>query len=81
MTFMAVDDIPFDTKDPDLPPLAPLELWRIASMPEAEHLSSASEDTLRREHPDKIIKISKRRDGMRVGHALMIGRRNALGIK
>jgi hypothetical protein len=73
MTFMAADDIPFDAENNGLPPLSPLELWRIAKMPEAERLSSASEDTLRREHPDKIVKVSKRRDGMRVGHALMIG--------
>ena len=52
--------------------LPPLELLRIAPMPEAERLSSASEETLRREHPDKIVKISKRRDGMRVAHALML---------
>jgi hypothetical protein len=52
--------------------MPPLELLRIASLPEAERLSSLSEDTLRREHPDKIQKISKRRDGMRVVHALML---------
>jgi hypothetical protein len=48
------------------------ELLRVAAMPEAEHLSSLSEDTLKREHADKIVKLSKRRDGMRVIHALML---------
>jgi hypothetical protein len=50
----------------------PLELLRIAPMSEAEHLSGASADTLKREHPDKIIRLSKRREGMRVIHALML---------
>jgi len=53
--------------------LTALELNRIAPMPECEHLSSCSEDTLRRYHGDKIIKLSPRRDGMRVRDALMIG--------
>src|SRR5262249_25417148 len=52
--------------------LPPLELLRIAPMPESEHLSSASTDTLEREHKDKIINVSRRRKGMRVIHALMI---------
>jgi hypothetical protein len=49
-----------------------LELLRVAPMQEVEHLSSLSEDTLTREHPDKIVKLSKRRNGMRVIHALML---------
>ena len=53
--------------------LPPLELLRIAPMPEAERLSSASAETLEREHPDKIVNISRRRKGMRVAHALMLG--------
>jgi hypothetical protein len=52
--------------------MTPLELLRIAPMPEAEHLSSASADTLEREHSDKIVNVSRRRKGMRVVHALMI---------
>jgi hypothetical protein len=52
--------------------LSPLELLRIVEMPEAERLSSLSEDTLLREHRDKVIPLSKRRNGMRVGHALML---------
>jgi hypothetical protein len=56
----------------ELPKLSALELHRIAAMPEAEHLSSLSEDTLTREYADYIITLSKRRRGMRVGHALQI---------
>jgi hypothetical protein len=52
--------------------LPPLELLRVAEMPEAARLAGASPDTLEREHPDKIVRISRRRKGMRVAHALMI---------
>ena len=50
----------------------PVEWLRIAEPEEAERLSSTSWDTLQRNHPDKIIQLSKRRVGMRVGHALML---------
>jgi hypothetical protein len=52
--------------------LPPLELLRIAEMPEAARLAGLSGDTLEREHPDKIVRLSKRRKGMRVVHALML---------
>jgi hypothetical protein len=52
--------------------LPPLELLRIAEMPEAARLAGVSGDTLKREHSDKIVKISRRREGMRVAHALML---------
>jgi hypothetical protein len=52
--------------------MAPLELLRIAQLDEASRLSSLSEDTLEREHKDKIIHLSPRRKGMRVGDALML---------
>jgi hypothetical protein len=50
----------------------PVELLRVAEPKEAEHLSSASWDTLERNHADKVVHISKRRKGMRVGHCLML---------
>jgi hypothetical protein len=52
--------------------LPPIELLRIVEMEEAERLSSLSADTLVREHADKIVKLSSRRNGMRVAHALML---------
>jgi hypothetical protein len=52
--------------------LPPLELLRVAPMQEAERLSGVSEDSLERNHHDKIIHLSKRRKGMRVAHALML---------
>ena len=52
--------------------MTPIELLRIVEMEEAAHLSSLSADTLVREHADKILKLSSRRNGMRVAHALMI---------
>lgn len=53
--------------------LSAIELNRIAPPPECERLSSLSWDTLEREYPQHIIKLSERRKGMRVRHALMIG--------
>ena len=61
-----------------LPKLSALELQRIAPMGEASHLSGVSEDTLRRHHPDKIVKLSPRRDGMRVGDALMLNAKKSV---
>ena len=49
-----------------------LELLRFAPMDEAARLSSLSQDTLEREHPEKVKKLSKRRNGMRVLDALML---------
>jgi hypothetical protein len=49
-----------------------VELMRIAPMSEAARLSSLSEDTLEKEFADKIVWLSTRRKGMRVGDALMI---------
>jgi hypothetical protein len=52
--------------------MPPIELLRIVEMEEAERLSSLSVDTLVREHADKVMKLSSRRNGMRVVHALML---------
>jgi len=52
--------------------LSPLELLRIAELQEAARLAGVSVDTLTTEHPDKVLKLSKRRKGMRVAHALML---------
>jgi hypothetical protein len=49
-----------------------LELQRIAPLSEASRLSGVSVDTLKRHHGDKIIKISDRRNGMRVKDALLL---------
>lgn len=57
------------------PPLKPanwIELQRIVDLKEASRLSGMSVDTLKRNHPDKIIRLSERRVGMRVGDALML---------
>jgi hypothetical protein len=50
----------------------PVEWLRIVDLEEAGTLSSLSADTIEREHKDKIVRLSKRRRGMRVGHALML---------
>ena len=56
-----------------LTPLTPLELNRIAPLDEASHLSSLSVDTLRDKFRDKLVRLSEKRLGMRVGDALMLG--------
>jgi hypothetical protein len=51
----------------------PVELLRIVEPDEVERLSTLSWDTIKRKHSDKIVRLSERRVGMRVGHALMLG--------
>ena len=52
--------------------LSRLELERIAPLSEAARLSSLSEESLKRNHKEKIIQLGPRRLGMRVRHALML---------
>jgi hypothetical protein len=54
--------------------LSAIELMRIAPMPEAAKLAGVSEKTLLRNFRDRIVKISPRRQGMRVKDALMLKR-------
>jgi hypothetical protein len=49
-----------------------LLLKRIVPLKQASELSSLSEDTLRRRYPEKIVKLSERRQGMRLGDALLL---------
>jgi hypothetical protein len=56
----------------ELPLLTPVELNRIVTLDEASRLSSLSKDTLRDRFRDKLVHLSERRFGMRVGHALML---------
>jgi len=49
-----------------------VDLLRVVPPEEAERLSSLDRDTLQRNHGDKVVRLSKRRVGMRVGHALML---------
>ncbi len=51
----------------------PIEWLRIADPKEVEELSSLDWDTFERNHADKVVHLSKRRKGARVGHALMLG--------
>ena len=68
-----------NTSDDDFG-MSAIELARIASMDEAEKLSGLSKDSLRRNHREKIIDLSPRRQGMRVRHALMLdARRRSTG--
>ena len=49
-----------------------LELESVKPLPEVEKITSLSTDTLKRHHPDKIVKLSPRREGMKLRHALAI---------
>ena len=50
----------------------PVKLLQIISMPEAERISGLSHDTIKRRHANKIIKLSPRRNGMRLVDALFL---------
>jgi hypothetical protein len=52
---------------------AELALERIITLGEAEDVSSMSQDTIKKNHPDKLIRLSERRLGMRLRDALMLG--------
>jgi hypothetical protein len=52
----------------------PPELDRIIPIQEAYRLSGLSPDSWRRNHPDKIIKLSPRRIGIRLRDALMLNK-------
>ena len=60
----------------ELPNPTPVELNRIVSLAEASRLSSLSVDALRDQFPEKIVQLSPKRAGMRVGHALMLNSSN-----
>jgi hypothetical protein len=59
-----------DPLDRPIKSMPPLELARVVSLAEAARLAGLSEDTIRRRHGDKIIKLSPRRSGMRTLDAL-----------
>ena len=62
-----------------MPPLPKLDLppeiarLRVIPIAQAAEITNLSKDTLRRRYPDKIIKLSVRRLGMRLADALAIG--------
>lgn len=49
-----------------------VELQQIISLQEAAHLMNVSIDTIERRYRDKIIQLSPRRRGMRLGVALLL---------
>jgi hypothetical protein len=54
-----------------------LELLRILPPPQAEEVTSLSWDTIKRRYPEKVRKLSPRREGITVGDALSIGKPDA----
>jgi hypothetical protein len=65
---------PAKTSGQELPELTPLELNCIVRLAEAGRLCGLSEDSLRRNHSDKIIRLGPRAIGMRVGHVLQLNK-------
>jgi hypothetical protein len=57
--------------------LTPIERLRIVTLVEAARLSGVSKDTLLRHHRDKLVRLSPRRLGIRVGDALMLAEKSA----
>jgi hypothetical protein len=51
-----------------------IELRRVLPLEQATEITNLSRDTLKRNFPDKIIRLSPRRLGMRLSDALAIGR-------
>jgi len=49
-----------------------LELDRIISLQDAKRISSLSPDSWKRNHREKIVELSPRRFGVRLGDALML---------
>src|SRR5215831_7185167 len=64
---------PVGSINPDDLSTWPIDWLIIDPLPEAKKLAGVSEDTLKRNHRDKIVRVSRRRIGMRRGHALMLG--------
>ena len=48
------------------------ELDRIVSLQQAAELCNLSPDTFRRRYPDKLVKLSPRRTGVRLRDALLL---------
>ena len=49
-----------------------IELESVQRMKVVEKITSLSGDNLRRTYPDFVVKLSPRRDGMKLKHALAI---------
>jgi hypothetical protein len=56
------------------PALSELELRRVVPLAEASRLTSLSEDSIRRHHRDKLVRMSPGRLGMTVKAVLSIAR-------
>lgn len=55
-----------------------VDTYRVVTLQQAAALNSCSIDTLKRNHSDKILKLSTRRLGMRLADAIAIGRPAAI---
>jgi hypothetical protein len=62
--------MPTSDDDFQLPPA--LELDRIISLRASEKVNTLSPDSVKRNHPDKVVRLSARRLGIRLRDALML---------
>ena len=62
-----MSDINFDERPPSW-----LDLESIVKMKKASEITSLSEESLRRNYAEFVVKLSDRRDGMKLKHALAI---------
>ena len=51
-----------------------VELERVLMWPEVEERTSLSKDSVKRHHPEKIVKLSPRRQGVTMRNVLRIAR-------
>jgi hypothetical protein len=58
--------------DDKQPPFDKLELESVKTLPEVTKITTLSVDTLEREFPEYIVRLSPRRKGMKLRHALAI---------
>ena len=57
---------------PSASTLSPLELQRVVTIAEAARMTGLSEDSLRRHHSDKFVRLSPKRIGMTLSSVLSI---------
>jgi hypothetical protein len=80
---MSPDDLNPLTLNIDYPVGSPEWCWLNAVCPldESSDLAGVSEESLRRNHSDKIVRLGPRRVGMRRKDALSLGRPIKIGVK
>ena len=66
--------MPVEDRKTGFPALTAVEANRIVDLRKGAALSSLSPDTIKRRYPEKLVRLSPRRLGIRVGDALMLSK-------